>query len=193
MLVFRSVFIAQVRYLPCELKGRSAYKRDAVNVSLFPIDICTASIYTLFTPMSNPISHLENLGINEMPETRSQRQRAQREAGRAISGSGRGRGRAAGPPPSIAPPIQGHSGTLYDVQSLSPDSSVRMAEGVATDFWVDELRRHPLSHPTYFAFQLKKPVSVRIHDPENGNNRVECSCDDNSTCCIHIYVSTTST
>ncbi|KAL8831378.1 MAG: hypothetical protein Q9191_000904 [Dirinaria sp. TL-2023a] len=62
-----------------------------------------------------------------------------------------------------------------------------MAQGIATDFWVDELRSHPVGHPTYFAFQLKKPVSVRIHDPEEGPNRVECSCGDNSTCCVHIY------
>lgn len=190
MLLLHSVIFTQVRYFPYELNGRSVYKRDAVNRPLFPIDICTASIHTFFAPMSNPLSRLEDLGINDMPETRSQRQRAQRGA---ISDRGRGRGRAAVPPPPTAPPIQGHSGTLYDVQNLSLDSSVRMAQGVATDFWVDELRRHPLIHPTYFAFQLKKPVSVRIHDPENGNNRVECSCDDNSTCCIHIYVSTTST
>ena len=128
-----------------------------------------------------------------MVETRSQRQRAQRGAARALPGPGRGRGRGAPPPPPAAPPIQGQSSTLYDVQHLSPNSSARMAQGIATDFWVDELRSHPVGHPTYFAFQLKKPVSVRIHDPERGPNRVECSCGDDSTCCVHIYVSITNT
>ena len=145
--------------------------------------------------MSNPLSLLADLNLNEMAETRSQRQRGQRGAGRATSGRGRGRGRAAGQPtaPPITP-IRGHSGALYNTQGLSPNSSSRATAGITADFYVDRLYSHErMDHSgAYYAFQLKKPVSVRIHDPSLGDNRVKCSCGggDDPECCVHIYVST---
>lgn len=139
--------------------------------------------------MSDPLSHLENLGIHDMAETRSQRQRGQRGAARGTLSRGRGRGRGALPPLRVVPPLQGRSRAQYNLQGLSPNSSARMEEGVNTDFLVDHLRSYPLDNSTYYAFQLKKPVSVRIYDPGMGLNRVTCTCDDNSPCCVHIYVS----
>ena len=144
--------------------------------------------------MSNPLSRFANLDINDMAETRSQRQRGQRGAGRATPSQGRGRGRAAGQPPSTSiNPVRGHSGVLYHTQNLSPNSKIRAAEGLTADFYVDRLHSHEkMDHSdAYYAFQLKKPVSVRIHDPAFGVNRVKCSCGggDDSVCCVHIFVS----
>lgn len=141
--------------------------------------------------MSNPLPRLEHLDIHDMAETRSQRHRGQRGAARSTSNRGRARGRGRGAAPSlrVAPPIRGRSIVEYNVQELSPDSSACMTEGLETDFQVDRLLSYPFSNPTYYAFQLKKPVSVRIHDPSTGLNRVECSCGGGNQCCIHIYVS----
>lgn len=144
--------------------------------------------------MSNPLSHFTNLNLNDMAETRSQRQRGQRGAGRPAARRGRGRGRAAGQPPATPiPPVQGHSGALYNTQDLSPDSQIRAAEGLAADFYVDLVRNHekPDHTDAYHAFQLMKPVSVHVHDPSFGVNKVKCSCGggDDSACCEHIYVS----
>lgn len=151
--------------------------------------------YTLFLPMSNPLSRFGNLDINDMAETRSQRGRGQRGARRATSGRGRGRGGTAGQPPATpVTPIRGHSGALYNIQNLSPDSNRRAAEGLAAGLYVDELYSHEREDRSdaWFAFQLKKPVSVRIFNPAFGANRVECSCglSNESTCCIHLYVCT---
>ena len=146
--------------------------------------------------MSNPLSRFGNLDINDMAETRSQRLRGQRGARRATSARGRGRGGAAGQLPTTSiTPIRGHSGALYNIQNLSPDSNRRATEGLAADFDVDKLYSHADRSDAWFAFQLKKPVSVRIFDPAFGANRVECTCrgSDGSTCCIHVYVSIIST
>ncbi len=129
-----------------------------------------------------------------MAETRSQRARGQRGARRATSGRGRGWGGAAGQPPATSiTPIRGPSGALYNTQNLSPDSNRRAAEGLAAGLYVDKLYRHERADRSdaWFGIQLKKPVSVRIYDPAFGTNRVECSCgvSNESTCCIHLYVS----
>lgn len=89
-------------------------------------------------------------------------------------------------------PIQGHSGLLYDTQNLSPESAQRANEGLKSEYYVDQLRGcETRQRTTYYAFQLKKPVSVRIHDPANGI-KVECTCEefkDSKSTCSHIYVS----
>lgn len=142
--------------------------------------------------MSNPLSRFGNLDLNDMAETRSQRQRGQRAARRATTGRGRGRGRAAEQPPSTPiAPIRGRSGVLYNIQNLSPSSNLRAAEGLATEFSVDKFRLCETAQDAYYAFELKKPVSVRVFDPAFGPNRVVCYCGDSdeSTCCMHLYVS----
>jgi len=149
---------------------------------------CTLALF-----MPNPLSRFGNLDINDMAETRSQRLRGQRGVRRATSGRGRGRGGPAGRPPATSiTPIRGQSGALYNIQNLSPDSNIRAAEGLAADLYVDKLYSHERADRSdaWFAFQLKKPVSVRIFDPAFGANRVECSCrgSDEPTCCIHLYV-----
>ena len=140
--------------------------------------------------MSNPLSRFHSLHIDDMAETRAQRRRQQEQAGAAAGRRGRGRGRAtiAPQPPTIIPPIVGHSGKLYNIQGLSPDSSVRANEGLRSDYYVDKLISYETGSGTYYAFQVMKPVSVRIYDPSQGsNNRVECTCGDQIPC-SHVYV-----
>ena len=95
--------------------------------------------------------------------------------------------------PTITP-VRGQSGALYNTRDLSPESNKRATEGLAADFYVDRLQSHEnMDHSdAYYAFQLKKPVSVRIHDPALGVNRVKCSCGggEDPICCEHIYAST---
>lgn len=143
--------------------------------------------------MSTPTNDFQNLNIGGMPETRSQSRRDQQGGGRTRASRGRGRG---GRIPQTSSrsntSIHGHSGLLYNTQNLSPGSASRAAEGLLSEFFVDRLQRHESSRGTYYAFQLKKPVSVRIHDPEVNDNKVECTCEDyqtTNTACVHIYVS----
>ena len=142
--------------------------------------------------MSTPTNELERLNLGGMPETRSQTQRGQRGASRALTrGRGRG-GNVASLPVRPITPIVGHSGLLYSTQGLSPGSSQRAAEGLVSEFFVDRLQSHESSSGAYYAFQLKKPISVRIHNPAEGHGRVECTCEDfqqHQSACIHIYVS----
>jgi hypothetical protein len=142
--------------------------------------------------MSPSLNNFQNLTIRGMPETRSQTQRGQHGGGRPRTGRGRPRaGHAAQTTTRTNTPIHGHSGLLYDTQNLSPGSAQRATEGLLSEFFVDRLQSHETSRGTYYAFQLKKPVSVRIHDPVNGN-KVECTCEEyqqSQTACVHIYVS----
>ena len=139
--------------------------------------------------MSDPLSRFHTLHIDDMAETRAQRRRQQERAGASASRHGRGHGRATvvPQPPTFVPPIVGHSGMQYNTQGLSSTSAARASEGLGSDYFVDRLRSHETSNGTYYAFQLKKPISVRIHDPTKSVNRVECTCGDRSPC-IHIYV-----
>lgn len=144
--------------------------------------------------MSTPINEFQNLNLGGMPETRSQTQQGQRRGGRASAGRGRGRGRGVHAPQTPARPdaqVQGHSGLLYSTQNLSPGSSQRATEGLTSEFFVDRLQRHESSGGTYYAFQLKKPVSVRIHNPAISEDKVECTCEEyqrTRSVCVHIYV-----
>lgn len=147
----------------------------------------------LSQPMSTPINDFGNLNIGGMPETRSQTSRGTPGAARTRGSRGRGRGgRTTQAASSAHIPIHGHSGLLYSTQNLSPASAHRAAEGLLSEFFVDRLQSHETSRGTYYAFQLKKPVSVRIHNPAVGGGRVECTCEDYQkihSACVHIYVS----
>lgn len=142
--------------------------------------------------MSPSLNDFQSLNIGDMPETRSQTQRGQEAAGRPRAGRSRTRGgHAMHTTTRSNTPIHGHSGLLYDAQNLSPGSAQRATEGLLSEYFVDQLRSHETSQGTYYAFQLKKPVSVRIHDPTNGN-KVECTCEEyqrSKSACVHIYVS----
>ena len=155
--------------------------------------------------MSTPTRSFENLDIGGMPTTRrSQTQAHQQRAGRSAGGRPRGRGRGhrdvidqpasqpAIPVHGSQTQIHGSSGLLYDIQNLSPGSSLRAAEGLATELFVDRLKSYGSGSNAYYAFQLKKPVSVRIHNPASGARAVECTCEDyqqTGSICAHIYVS----
>lgn len=126
--------------------------------------------------MSDPLSPFHSLRIDGMAETRAQRRREQQQRAGTTAGSrGRGRGGASAnaQPPRLVAPIHGHSGMLYYTQRLSPDSASRANEGLGSDFFVDQLQRGGTGYGTCYAFQLKKPVSVRIYHPANGTNRVK--------------------
>lgn len=148
------------------------------------------------SPMSTPTNDFQNLNIGGMPETRSQSRREQQGGTRTRASRGRGRGGRTPQAPSRSnTPIHGHSGLLYSTQNLSPASALQATEGLTSEFFVDRLRSHESARGTYYAFQLKKPVSVRIHDPKASGIKVECTCEDylqTSSACIHIYVSKSS-
>jgi hypothetical protein len=144
--------------------------------------------------MSPSLNDFQNLTIGGMPETRSQTHRGQ-QARRSRGGRSSARGGHVAQTPTRAnsQPIHGHSGLLYDIESLSPGSAQRATTGLGSEFFVDRLQSHETSRGAYYAFQLKKPVSVRIHNPANGN-KVECTCEEyqqSQSACVHVYVSTT--
>ncbi|KAL8936904.1 MAG: hypothetical protein Q9211_003967 [Gyalolechia sp. 1 TL-2023] len=121
-----------------------------------------------------------------MPTTRSQRARGR--------GGAHARGRG-GPPVSQgtsapADPVQGHSGLFYSLRDMSPASANRAISGIRADFFVDRVRRHESEHGAYFAFQLNRPVSVRIYNPIERDQHVECTCEEyqaTRAICTHIY------
>ena len=105
---------------------------------------------------------------------------------------------AAGPSgtqPSYRTParVTGHTGLIYDIQELSPNSRPRALEGLnSEEFNVDFSMRKVTEGGVYYAFQLKKPISVRISDGANGPGSVTCTCDEfqaGSSPCVHIFVS----
>lgn len=142
--------------------------------------------------MSPSLNEFRNLNIREMPETRSQTQRGQHSSGRPRAGRSRARSGHAAPTTTRSNlPAHGRSGLPTDMQNLSPRSAQRVTEGLSPEFYVDRLRSYQTSQGTYYAFQLKKPASVRIHDPVN-SDKVECTCEEyqeSKSACVHIYVS----
>ena len=91
-------------------------------------------------------------------------------------------------------PVLGHTGLIYDVHQLSPNSRPRAVEGLHSDeFTVDHsMRYRDSSRIFYYGFQLKKPASVRIFDPAGGRRSVTCTCDEFNrswTPCVHMFVS----
>ncbi|KAL8952299.1 MAG: hypothetical protein Q9222_001788 [Ikaeria aurantiellina] len=87
-------------------------------------------------------------------------------------------------------PVQGHSGLRYSLQGMSPPSAVQATSGITADFVVDRVRRLESHHGAYFAFQLNKPVSVRIYDPADRGQHIECTCEEfqsSQAICVHIY------
>ena len=140
--------------------------------------------------MSDPARLLQSLNLNDMPVTRSQSQIPQQRGSRTPRGGGRRRGR--GRAQIQVGPIRSHSGMRYDTQMLSPTSSRRAAEGLQSEFIVDRLEGFNTGRDRYYAFQLSKPVTVRIHDPAIGADRfLECTCVEFQTPlqpCAHIWV-----
>ncbi|KAL8768114.1 MAG: hypothetical protein Q9209_005577 [Squamulea sp. 1 TL-2023] len=73
---------------------------------------------------------------------------------------------------------------------MSPPSASQASSGIAADFVVDRVRRHESDRGAYFAFQMDRPESVRIFDPAERGQHVECTCEEfqsSQTICIHIY------
>lgn len=128
-----------------------------------------------------------SLALEDMPTTRSQRAR-----GRGRGGArGRGGPAASHGTPTPPGPVQGHSGLFYNLRDMSPPSAARAALGINADFFVDRVRRHESERGAYFAFQLNRPVSVRIYNPVERGQEIECTCEEFQTSraiCIHIYV-----
>ncbi|KAI4209443.1 MAG: hypothetical protein LQ351_007629 [Letrouitia transgressa] len=73
----------------------------------------------------------------------------------------------------------------------SPQSAAQAAADVSFNFVVDRIQKHESGRGAYFAFQLKRPVSVRIYSPSSMGGQVECSCEDyqrTRDVCAHIHV-----
>ena len=151
----------------------------------------------LLTSMSGPSQLLLNLGLDEMPVTRSQGQHF--ESGRGSQSRGRGRLNPLGRPspsssrsdlnlPSIGTPN-------IPPGPPQPAQPIRLAPYISVDHlqYIDQGRSRyvPLRDNSYYAIQLN-PVSVRIGDPAGGPGRVECTCpvfQRTLLPCDHIYVS----
>ncbi|KAL2049768.1 hypothetical protein ABVK25_009991 [Lepraria finkii] len=139
--------------------------------------------------MSDPARLFQTLNLDDMPVTRSQSQIPPQRGGRSPRGGGRRRGRGRAQPQ--VGPIRSHSGIQYDTQMLSPTSSRRAAEGLQSEFMVDRLEGFNFGRDRYYAFQLSKPVAVRIHDPAVGADRIfECTCAEfrnKLRPCAHVW------
>lgn len=148
--------------------------------------------------MSDPARLFQGLHLEEMPVTRSQARPSSQRGGRNPL-SNRGRGRA--PPllttpgqtlPPQVPPVRSYTGRQYFTQALSPTSARRATEGLESSFSVDRVQSQGSGRERYYAFQLGTPVAVRIHEPDGGHARIECSCETHRVTqseCAHIYVS----
>ncbi|KAI4161869.1 MAG: hypothetical protein LQ342_004560 [Letrouitia transgressa] len=62
-------------------------------------------------------------------------------------------------------PFPGPSELPYTEQEPPPQSEARAAADVSFNFIVDRVQKHESGRGAYFAFQLKRPVSVRIYSP----------------------------
>ena len=131
--------------------------------------------------MSTPTRELESLCIGRSMVTnaqRSQRERRARDRARQLK---------------ALETIMGHTGRIYNIQQLG--DSVNLAkEGLCSEeFLVDHSMRVTSDGSTYYGFQIKQPVSVRIYDSAKAEKRVECTCEPfqkgRVSVCVHIYVS----
>lgn len=144
------------------------------------------------------IRSFQDLTIGDMPRAGSHGGRAQGRAQGRGRGRGRERGRGRGQtdPPSHMPatpnePFPGPSELPYTEQEPPPQSEARAAADVSFNFIVDRVQKHESGRGAYFAFQLKRPVSVRIYSPSGMGGQVECSCEEyqrTRNVCVHIYV-----
>lgn len=135
-----------------------------------------------------PTSALRGLNIGGMPETRSKTKLGQLQSGRKPTNHRRGRGRSHQASTRTLIPPPENTGPL-DSKSISPLSST---EDFISELYVDRLQRHESPSGAYYAFQLKRPISVRIFSPESGERKIECTCEDHqkkNSFCSHISVS----
>lgn len=138
--------------------------------------------------MSMPTSAFRGLHLGGMPETRSQKKVGQLQKGRKPTNHSRGRGRShQGSIRTVIPPPKNDGPS-----DSKPISSLGLTEGFISELCVDRLQRHESPCGAYYAFQLKRPISVRIFSPESGERKIECTCEDhqnNDSFCSHISVS----
>lgn len=162
--------------------------------------------------MSTPTRELESLSMGPMVSTtRSQGQqgRRQREV-RAKQSSSQIAGNPglvpsiesdAGPSTSYQP-VQGRSGLLYDVRQLPRNMVERARAGLSsTDYYIVQDNSHTVEAglQTRHGIQLRRqtakrvrPESIRIYNPGNGSQTVDCSClyyQQIESVCEHQYVS----
>lgn len=138
--------------------------------------------------MSMPTSALRGLNIGGMPETRSKTKLGQLQRGRKPTNHRRGRGRSHQASTRTLIPLPENTGPL-DSKSISP---LGLTEDFISELCVDRLQRHESPRGAYYAFQLKRPISVRIFSPESGERKIECTCEDHqkkNSFCSHISVS----
>ena len=136
----------------------------------------------------------QNLSLEDMPTTRSQRARGRgRGRGRGQGpGPGRGRGDNAGSRADLLPevPVHGDPPLGHDSQGKASIPSNRRSSS-GTTFIIDRVQRYESQRGAYFAFQLNGPVSVRIYTATEKSQNVECTCTEyrsRQEFCMHIYV-----
>lgn len=139
--------------------------------------------------MSIPTSAFRDLNLGQMPETRSKTKLGQLQRGRKPTNHSRGRGRSHQASTRTVIPPPENAGSLES----KPLSSLGFTEdSMLSELCVDRLQQHESPSGAYYAFQLKRPISVRIFSPESGERKIECTCEDhqkNHSFCIHISVS----
>lgn len=134
-----------------------------------------------------PTNAFRDLTLGGMPETRSKIKLGQLQRGRKPTSQSRGRGRIHQTSTRTVIPPPENPGLLKS----KPISSPGLTEGFISELCVDRLQRHESPRGAYYAFQLKRPISVRIFGPESGERKIECTCEDhqkNSSFCSHISV-----
>ena len=139
--------------------------------------------------MSMPTSAFRDLNLGAMPETRSKTKLGQLQKGKNPTNHSRRRGRSHQASTRTVIPPPENAGSL----DRKPISSLGFTEGsMLSELCVDRLQRHESPSGAYYAFQLKRPISVRIFSPESGERKIECTCEDhqkNHSICSHISVS----
>ena len=162
--------------------------------------------------MSTPTRELESLSVGPMASTargRGQQRRRQRDqrmiqqASQAASNSGLVPSieSDAGPLTSQEP-VRGRSGLLYDVRLLPRDMIRHAFAGLSsTDLYAERENSRTVEAglETRHGIQLRRdttrrsgPISIRIFNPDNGPQRVECTCNHHrqtGSVCEHQYVS----
>ena len=151
------------------------------------------ALVVLILPMSEPSRIFQSLNLDDMPVTRSGLRTSQELQRGTMSPRARGRGRARSQTP--VPPIDpttAYSGIEYDTNIFSPTFAEGARKGLQSEMVVDQVQRQGSGSDRYYAFQISKPVTVRIHDPAGSSDRIiECTCDkykDTETPCKHIWV-----
>ena len=150
--------------------------------------------------MSTPTRELQSLSIGGTmpPRSRSaaQQERRARERAQRVQATQLRRTPAAIQATST-PPLTGHTGLLYDVRALTPQTRETASKGLSSDgIFVEFSGKYEGEEGSHCGFQLRGVSSVRVYGVDGNDRRITCSCDEfrrnpATAICPHIYVSST--